>query len=1161
MRWKGFFAFLLSLAFLALLSPPLDAQDARGTILGRVTDPSGAVIPGVEVRVTNAATGVSAVSKTNDAGNFVLPYMMPGSYEVTAELAGFKRYVRDGVQVRISDAVELNIELEVGDIAESVEVVAETPLLSTSEASLGQVIDERRVLELPLFAGNAMDLVHLAPGTVNGTNLRLRKAAFNNAPSQFSTDGAGNYGNEFTIDGVSNTYSDGSSPRVAFSPPQTAVQEFRVQTSSFDASVGHTTGATVNVSTKSGTNGLHGELHHWLRHSQFDSNTIFQNRSGQSRPVYQDNRFGLSAGAPVIIPGVYNGKNKTFWFYSWEANKFGDANVGASTSTVPRDAWRRGDLSDLLAIGANYQIYDPATIAPTGKGTFSRAPFPGNIIPSNRLDPVGQAILGLYPQPNAPQLQTVDGRNNFFLSGKTIEDYWVHMGRIDHSFSENHRVFVRVHRDFWEEDKNRNFNNDVNGIILNRVNRGIAFDDVYVVSPTFLVNFRYGITQQEFPQKRVSQGFDLASLGFSSNLTSLVDPSRSTIPRTAIGSLTTLSNWEGVGDGTTSSIIHSAVVNLTKLTGEHNLRFGGEFRAYREFFNRNPRDNAPDFSFANTYPRGPLNTSTAPPVGAELTALLLGIPGGSMTRSGSYAEQNLHYSLYLQDDWKVSRRFTVNLGLRWEMETPITERFDRSVAGFAFGTPNPINDQARANYAKNPIPELAADQFRILGGLTFVNVGGNGRNYWEGEKNNIAPRMGFAYQLRDKTVLRAGYGIFFAPIGILKYSSIQTGFSQSTPIQASLDSGVTFIASTANPFPNGLQPALGAAGGLETNLGQGISFFPGNRVNPYNQKWSFGIQQVLPGQWLLDTSYVGGRATRLGITRNLNNTPAEYLSRSASRDQATIDFLGKSFPNPLKGTNPIYGANISRANLLRPYPHFGNVDMLGDPVGYSWYHSWQTRLEKRFSQGYTMQLSYTWAKAMEATAFLNAQDPMPYEVVGGLDRTHRLTASGIWELPFGRGRRFGSGWNKALDLIAGGWQLNGVMQRQSGPPLDWGNIIFNGDLKNIVLPASERSVDRWFNIDAGFNRKSAEQLASNLRQWPFRHTGIRGDGQARWDFSLIKYFQLHEKVKLQFRAETFNALNHPNLAVPNRTPTSSAFGTITNQDPPRSWQFALKLEF
>jgi hypothetical protein len=517
-------------------------------------------------------------------------------------------------------------------------------------------------------------------------------------------------------------------------------------------------------------------------------------------------------------------------------------------------------------------------------------------------------------------------------------------------------------------------------------------------------------------------------------------------------------------------------------------------------------------------------------------------------------------ALYFHDDVKLTPRFTLNVGLRYEKEWPITERFDRLAAGFDFETPSPVDAAARANYARNPIPELPASQFRAIGGLTFVNTGDEPRSPFNGESNNFMPRIGFAWTLSDTTVIRAGYGMFYDLIGINRSEALQTGFDQTTPIQASLDSGQTYIANNANPFPNGLIPPLGAVGGLSTFLGQSFEFYNRNRKHGYSQRWSFGVQQQF-GSFVTEASYVGNRGTRLPVTRQLNNTPAQYFSTSPVRDQTTIDYLGQSFPNPFRGTHPIYGANISRANLLRPYPQFGNISV-EEPIGYNWYHSLQLRSEKRFSRGYTFQLAYTWSKLMEAVEFLNPTDPMPYEIISGMDRPHRLALSGIYEFPFGRGRPYLNSAPRALDAIIGGWQLNGIVTWQSGQALGFGNIIFNGDIKNIALPSSQRNADRWFNIDAGFNRVNNQQLASNIRTFPLRFSGIRGDAQNRWDLSLLKNFTLVERLRMQFRAECFNALNHTNLNNPNTTPTSTAFGTITGTaSQARTFQFALKMEF
>ena len=1144
---------LLSLCLL-LLAIPMAAQEARGNIVGRVTDATGALIPNAEVRGVNAATGVAVVAKTNEAGNFVLPYLVPGIYTITSENSGFKKFVRENIQVRVGETAEVNISMVVGDVAEQVEVKAETPLLATTEASLGQVVDERRILELPLFSGNAMEFALLAPGTVNGTDMRLRKAPFNNAPSQFSTDGSGLFNNEFTIDGVTNTFSDSVNVRVAFSPPQASIGEFKVQTSVFDAQVGHTMGSLVNISTKGGVNDIHGSAWWWLRHSTLDTPTIFQNRSGQKLAIYQDNRYGLSSGGPILIPKVYNGKNKTFWQFTWEANKFGDPNVGAQTSTVPKDAWRKGDLSDLLAIGSNYQIYDPATIR-LENGRYVRSPFAGNIIPANRLSPIGIKILSLYPSPN--QAGTNDGRNNYFMSGKAIEDYWTTIGRIDHVISDKDRIFIRGHRDYWQEDKNRSFGNDVNGILLNRINRGIALDEVHVFNANFFLNFRYGLSQQEFPERRVSTGFNLGSLGFDPAFVNLFPKETSAIPNISVGSLTTLSGSES-GDGIASSIVHTWQGNFTYIKGDHTLRFGPDFRLYRVFSDRHSADNSPILTFNNLWGKGPNDLSTAPPVGGELTALLLGIPGGSATRSGSFAEQDKYFGVYFQDDWKITRKLTLNLGLRAEHESPVTERFDRSATWFLANTANPIAAQAIANYAKSPIPEVPVSQFKVNGGLTFAGVNGNPREFWSGQAITWLPRIGLAYQLKPETVLRAGYGVFYGSIGSFKSSANLAGFSQSTPIEATNDNGLTFKTTLANPLPNGLLAPLGPSGGMQTNLGQNISFFANDRKQPYAQRWSIGVQQQFKAGFMAEVSYVGNRGTGLSISRNLNYIPASYLSTKPDRDQATINYLGATFPNPFFGLNPQYTSSTSsRSGLLLPYPQFGNVTYL-DPVGYSWFHSMQSRLEKRMQHGLTLQMGYTWSRAMEATSFLNAQDPMPYESLASIDRAHRITGSGIYELPFGRGRTFGSQMNRFADFFVGGWQLSGAYQRQSGQPIDWGNVIINGDSSQLVLASDQRNTDHWFNTDI-FNKKSTEQLASNLRTFPLRFSNARFDSQRRWDFSLNKTFAISERFKMKFRGDTFNALNEPVLRGPDTSPTSSTFSRITAQEPPRSFQFALNL--
>lgn len=1155
-------SFVLAPLMLVCSFSCLQAQDPRGFIRGTVTDATGGAVPGAKVRATSNETGVAALAQTNEIGLYNIPYLIPGFYKLTIEQTGFKSFVRNQVEVRVSETTEVPITLEVGSLTETVEVRDTTPQLETASASLGMVMDQRRISELPQRGANPLELTLLAPGVANTTNLRLRKSMAPEATSDFAADGAGRYNNEFQIDGISNTAADRGRgyARVAYAPPASAVREFKMQTSAYDASVGHTMGSIVNVSTASGTNELHGEAHWFLRHSALDAPNFFNNKNNTPRPVYQDNRYGISAGGPIAIPKLYNGKNRTFFFYAFEGNQFG---VPTQFSrTVPTAAQRSGDFSALLPVsGANYQIYDPFTTAPAANGRFSRTPFAGNIIPASRLDRLGVNLSNLYPLPNAPNTATADGRNNFFSAPKAIQKTYSNLLRFDHSINESHRVFLRAHYDFWKENKNHDFLNEINGIHQNRPNRGLALDDVVVLSPTTVLNMRYGFTSTKWWQYRTSRGFDLASLGFSPRLIALTEVGQAPLPRISPGAYSSLSGWEDPGDGVNSSLTHSAMASITRIKGSHTLRFGPEYRVYRSFNNRRPIGVSPDLSFTNTYTRGPLDNSPAAPIGQDLASMLLGIPAGSMEITANSALQNQYLGLFIHDDWKVNRRLTLNIGVRYEIETPVNERYNRLQSEFDATTPNPIDTLARANYARNPIPELPVSQFRALGGATWVNTNGYGRSPFLGEKNNFMPRIGFAYQLGKDTILRGGYGIYYNTLGVNTILPLQTGFTQSTPIQASLDSGVSYRATTANPFPSGLLQPKGPDGGLATNLGQSLTTYFRPNKQGYAQRWSFGVQHMLPGQFLLDASYVANRSIRLDAERNMNATPNQYLSLSPTRDQPRIDFLSQQFPSPFAGTNPIYGANISRANLLKPFPHFGDL-MVEQPIGYSWYHSLQVRAERRFLQGFTFQLAYTWSKSMEALEFLNVADTAPYESISSFDRTHRIASSGIWEVPVGRGRKFAANLARPLDFVLGGWQIGAIVALQSGGPLGFGNAIFNGDIKSIPLPAGQQDVDRWFNVNAGFNRNANQQLASNYRQFPLRFGGIRSPGQNSWDFSIVKTFPIRDSVRAQFRADAYNAWNHTNFNAPNTSPINTAFGRITGTaGDARNWQLSLKVMF
>lgn len=1076
----------------AVMAGAARAQEARGVIAGRVTDSTDAAVAGVQIRASNVETGIATAAVSGENGGFRLPFLIPGIYRITAEFTGFKKVSMDSVEVRVGETLDLPVRLEVGSVTETLEVTGAAPLIETGTSSMGTFMDQRRLQELPQRGGNPMELTRLSPQVVNLTNLRAMKASSPSGTSQMAVAGGPRFSTEFQIDGISNTTADlgDGRIRVAFIPPSSAVSEFRMEVSPYDATFGHTPGATVNISTKSGTNQVHGDLRYWFRNSALDAPNWFENRNAVKPAVYQDNRYGASAGGPVWIPKFYKGRNRTFWFYAYEGNQWGRPT--SSTNTVPTVAQRTGDFSALLAIpnGSRYQIYNPFTTRAVAGGRFQRDPIQGNIIPRSMLDPVGLNLVNLYPLPN--QAGRNDGANDHFYSDVRKQEYNTHFGRLDHQFREGHRIFFRIHNYDWISGQDR-YGLPVSRFNTRSARRGLALDDVLILSPSLVLNLRYGLSYGDQGEARQTQGTDLTTLGFTKALASLVDPALSTVPRVRAGAYSPLAEWNN-GDGANSSLTHTVLANLTQTRGAHSLRYGIDTRLYRGFGTRTPLANSPDLNYSTAFTRGPLDNAASAAIGQELAAMLFGIPDGQMERTATTAFQDKFLGLFAQDDWRVNSRLTLNLGLRYEYEDPITERYDRLVAGYDFSTPNPIEAQARANYALNPIPGIAPSAFKTTGGLRFVSRGGNGRSPFKGEKDNFLLRVGLAYKLAKETVIRAGYGTYYDSMGVNRTIPQQTGFSQSTPIQASLDNGLTFIATNANPFPQGLIPVQGAGAGLATSLGQGFSFYDPNLKHGYSQRWSFSVQHMLPAQFLVEGAYVANRGTRLGISRDFNATPIESLSKSPVRDTAVINSLSQQFTSPFFGLAPSYSRNITRANLLRPYPQFGNLSAVV-PDGYSWYHSMQLRAERRMKNGISVQASYVWSKFMEAIEYLNTADPRPYEVISDSDRPHRISASGIWEIPLGRGRRFGGKIPKAADLFVGGWQLNGVVIVQSGPPLGFGNALFIGDIKAVPLSGTQRSVDRWFATE-GFVRDASQQLQLNYQQFPLRFSGIRETASA-----------------------------------------------------------------
>ncbi len=1140
------------------------AQESRGSIVGRISDSSGAVIPGVTVTATNVNTGVIATAGTNDQGSYQILFLIPGIYRVSAEIKGFKRFERDNVEVRVNDRIGLDIRMEVGDITQEVQVSAETPLLQTATANVGQVIDNRRIVELPLAHGNATSLIMLTPG-VNMSypaGMKYQDPMRVAQTTMMAVNGAPYGSTEFTMDGVPNTQTSNADVGQGISnqPPADAIQEFKVETS-FDASVGHTSGTLVNAVIKSGTNALHGSAYGFFRDPSLNANSFFGNRSGQARGDFTYKRWGASLGGPVVIPRIFNGKDRTFFMYAYEG--LHEKDTSAYVLTVPQPQQLQGDFSSLLAVSAQYQIYDPATIAPATGGRYSRQPFAGNIIPANRISPIATAIAKYWPAPNVTG--TADGTNNFSIQNRAEPiTYYNHLARIDHVLTEKHRLFGRYafRQSLFGPYRNRFANAASGNNFLGRP-FNVGLDDVWMASPSTVVNVRYGL--QRFPGSHFlpSQGFDLTTLGFPKSLVDMVsfrDPLAVLFPNVSVSGLQSL---QPEGADKRAQTIHSFFTDVNRTVGSHSLKFGADVRAYQETV-ASFGAATPAFSFDTTYTRGPLDNSTTSPsgIGQGLAAFLLGIPtGGGVDWNDTRAVQSNYYGIYVHDAWRVNPRLTLTFGLRYEYESPVTERFDRSVRGFDYTATQAIAAQVLANYAAKPIAEIPASQFKVQGGLLFAGAGGQPRTLYKADHNDIQPRFGFSYQAAKNTVVRGGYGVFRVSTGQpARRDPYQTGYSLRTSIIPTTDNGQTFIASLANPLPGGLQRPAGNSAGVATYLGRSISFFDVDSTSPYTQRWSLNVQQLLPARFLFEIGYVGNRATKLLISRNLNSTPSSYLSRLPYRDQAVINRLSAQVSNPfyplLSGTD-LSGSTTSVGRLLYPYPQFSNMTTTTNQ-GYSWYHSLQARGERRFANGFTLQTTYTYSKYMEATTYLNADDPRPTRSISVSDRPHNLSSSGIYELPFGSGRRYGASAPGAARVMISGWQVGAVFQLYSGQPLAFGNIFFNGDYSSIPLSRSERNIDRWFNTAAGFVTSSAQQPGSNYRTFPLYVSGARSDNYNAWDITVMKKTRVVERINCDF----LNAFNHPTFSAPNTTVTSTAFGKVTGEDTwPRYIQFGIKMTF
>jgi hypothetical protein len=1126
------------------------AQEFRSTITGKVTDPSGAVVPNVKVTATKTDTNGHSVTTSNADGLYTIPLLPPGPYEITAEIVGFKTSVQSGITISSNERIAVDIKLALGNTTDSVTITAEAPQLESVTASSGQAITTREVEALPINGRAPMDLAFLAYGVVTNGNRDQNRPYENAGFSNFAMGGAAVGANEALMDGVPNTGTLGvSSRRAAFSAPVDAVAEVKVETFNVDASYGGAGGGTVNVVTKSGTNQLHGALGFFNQTSALAATPFFTNKGGGKKTVSRQNQWSATAGGPVYIPKVYDGRNKLFFFFSYEDQR--NSEPAPTFATTPTAAERTGDFSGLLALGANYQLYDPSTARLSGT-TVVRDPFPGNRIPSARFNPIGVKLIQFMDNPN--NQGTPDGGNNYFSPLTTGNYYRAYLGRGDVNISNANKLTVNMRTSIWQQDNGSVFHNIAAGESAYRSIWGGMLDDVHIFSPSLVGNLRYGYNRYRAYYIQNSMGYDPTQLGFPSyiaaNANALVLPQMNFSDGFA-----TLGSGHFVDQPYDT---HQLLGNMTKMAGKHAIKFGVEFRLLRSS-NFNWAGATGTYTFDTTWVKS-TSTSGGQPIGGSIAALLLGLPtSGSYAINAASTYDSYYDVAFFQDDLSLKSNLKLNLGLRWEYNTPTIERWHRQTIGFDPTVKNQVTDPAIAAYAAKPIAQLPVNQFRPYGGLMFATE--SRPNAYTTPKTSFSPRFGISWTptaLRNRTVIRAGLGMFDYNFGINQGQ--QQGFSSTTTYVATNDSYRTPAATLSNPFPTGIALPPGSSQGVNTYLGQSANFINPAFGRMYSLRWNFDIQQQFSNNTVLELGYIGNHSVHLTSSYNFGSMPAQFLSRSLTRDQATIDALGATVTNPfanlLPGTS-LNGSTTSVSNLLRPFPEFSGVTESNMSNGGSYFHMIALKLQKRFSNGFQFVANLSHSRLMERTSYPNGGDFTLEKRVSSSDRPNSISLMGTYDLPVGRGKRFLASVHPLINAILGNWSIASVYTFASGAPLGWGNLIYYGG----DLSYNARNVDRAFDPKP-FNTDSKAQLASNYRYFPSQFNNLRVAGTNNLNGTISKKFRIKEKITLEYRAESFNIVNHTQFSGPSLSATSSTFGTITGStNTPRSIQMALRLVF
>lgn len=1142
---------------LCLAANCLFAQNAA--LSGLVRDPGGAAVSGAACELKNTQTGTRLATTSNDSGFYSFPSVTPGTYNLTVTKDGFATAQANDLIVEVAQSKSLNFSLKISQTQESITITDEAGLLTVDRADRSAVLENKFVLSIPLNVRNPLQLVNYTPGVVQGGSgfgTSGTNTATNTLTNSFRINGGRAGTTEVLLDGAANTTA--FSNQTAGLPMVDAVQEFRVLTSSYAPEYGRTSGGVISFGLRSGTNQFHGTLHEFLRNAALDANGFNANRAGRPRQQLQRNQFGGTFSGPIWIPKLYNGRNKSFFFFGYEGLR--ERQAGSFTGTVPTAIEKQGNFSQTRDVnGTLIQIFDPVTTRldpdrPAGTTRFLRDAFPGNIIPNNRFNAVGGNLLSYYPTANQPG-RGASSVDNFFSNVPSSSNQDRIDVKIDHQFSEKHVIMGRYNRyrnenitpSYYSNPASPSTSNDLPGLsVQGRHTWLISYRDIFEHS------FVYGYT--ESGRTTPGAGFDPNQLGFAPSATQgLRVKAYPAVTATRLAA----SGIPQVAVSSNRPEVYQYRGTMTMIRGNHSLKAGFDYRTLAgNIIIQPPLSVAATSNFTG----GPNPAAALAASGSGIADLLLGAASVTATIVPFEQVRRPYIGVFMQDEWRITPKLTITYGLRYNYEQAFREK-DSQYAYLDLNAASPIASRVPS------IPNLR-------GGLVYPNGPSQ-----TADRNNFDPRLGIAYRLNEKTVLRAGTGIFThpAPTG----HDTSRGFSQSSTSVFAAADNFTPLFNLANPFPTGPLQPTGSSLGLSTALGQNLSAPLGDQQVSYSAHWSVDIQRQLPFGFLVDIGYAANAANRLftnANTINLNQLPASAQSLGSG--------LLEVVPNPFAGvitdpTSLLSRPTVQRGQLLRPYPHFQNLFANARAAGHSTYHALQLKVEKRFSSGLAILFAYTHSKTIDnigealqaggdITGFMNSNC---FTCDRSLSLQHVpdvIRASVRYDIPFGFGRKY---MNKGiLGRVAGGWSVgsfwswdNGFPVRVSAPN-DSNSFGGGVNMRPNATGTSAKLADSivfadnspYFNRDA-FSRPGPFTFGNVSRTLP----DVRNPGTNVVDMLIEKRFTITERIGLDFRTEMFNALNKANWAGPGTNLISADFGRIflRQVNAPRQIQFGLRLSF